>query len=123
MLVPAIELGEPLTSAISLGAGALVIHFIDRFIPHFHLVAGAEGPPSKLPRVWLMVIAITIHNFPEGLAVGVSFGTGNATTGLIIATAIGLQNMPERLAVALPLLREKVWRFQVYWLWDLNGIS
>jgi ZIP family zinc transporter len=122
LLVPAIELGGPLTSAISLGAGALVIHFIDRFVPHFHLVAGAEGPPSKLPRVWLMVIAITIHNFPEGLAVGVSFGTGNVTTGLIIATAIGLQNMPEGLAFALPLLREKYGVFRSIGYATLTGL-
>ncbi|MEM3479472.1 MAG: ZIP family metal transporter [Candidatus Bathyarchaeia archaeon] len=107
LLVPAIELGGPLISAIGLGAGALIIHLVDQFTPHFHPVAGAEGPSSRLSRVWLLMIAITIHNFPEGLAVGVSFGTGNIASGLIVATAIGLQNMPEGLAVALPLLREK----------------
>lgn len=107
LLVPAIEMGGPLVSAVSLGVGALAIHLIDRFVPHFHPVAGVEGPPSRLSRVWLMIIAITIHNFPEGLAVGVSFGTGDIAAGLIIATALGLQNMPEGLAVALPLLREK----------------
>ncbi|MCS7113400.1 MAG: ZIP family metal transporter, partial [Candidatus Bathyarchaeota archaeon] len=107
LLVPAIELGGSLVSAISLGAGALAIHLIDRFIPHFHPVAGAEGASSKLPRIWLIVIALMIHNFPEGLAVGVSFGTGDIAAGLVIATAIGLQNMPEGLAVALTLLREE----------------
>ncbi|MEM2457167.1 MAG: NAD(P)H-dependent oxidoreductase, partial [Candidatus Bathyarchaeia archaeon] len=95
LLVPAIELGGPLISAIGLGAGALIIHLVDQFTPHFHPVAGAEGPSSRLSRVWLLMIAITIHNFPEGLAVGVSFGTGNIASGLIVATAIGLQNMPE----------------------------
>jgi len=122
LLVPAIELGGPFASAMNFGAGALVIHFIDHFVPHFHPVAGAEGPPSKLPHVWLMVIAITIHNFPEGLAVGVSFGTGNMTTGLIIATAIGLQNMPEGLAVALPLLREKYSVFRSIGYATLTGL-
>lgn len=107
LLVPTVELGGPLISAVGFGAGALAIHLIDLFIPHFHPVAGAEGPQSRLSRVWLMVIAITIHNFPEGLAVGVSFGVGDIATGLIIAMAIGLQNMPEGLAVALALLREK----------------
>ncbi|MEM2262138.1 MAG: ZIP family metal transporter [Ignisphaera sp.] len=107
LLVPAIELGGPIVSAISLGIGAFIIHLIDRFTPHFHPVAGAEGPLSKLPRIWLLMIAITIHNLPEGLAVGVSFGSGDIASRLVIATAIWLQNMPEGLAVALPLLREK----------------
>jgi len=106
LLVPAISLSGPWITAIGLVVGALTLHFIDRFIPHFHPVAGAEGPPSKLSRVWLFVIAITIHNFPEGLAVGVSFGAGDVAAGFVIALAIGLQNMPEGLAVALPLLRE-----------------
>jgi len=75
-------------------------------VPHIHPAFGPEGPPSKMSRVWLFVIAITIHNFPEGLAVGVSFGVGNISAALVIAMAIGLQNMPEGLAVALPLRRE-----------------
>ncbi|MEM1546314.1 MAG: ZIP family metal transporter [Candidatus Methanomethylicia archaeon] len=122
LLVPAIELGGPLVSAISLGIGALVIHFIDCFVPHFHPVAGAEEPSSKLPRVWLMIVAITIHNFPEGLAVGVSFDTGDIAAGLVIATAIGLQNMPEGLAVALPLLREKYSVFRAIGYATLTGL-
>ncbi|MBS7620562.1 ZIP family metal transporter [Candidatus Bathyarchaeota archaeon] len=106
LLVPAIDLSGPWIAMISLITGALLLHFIDRFVPHFHPVAGPEGPPSKLSRLWLFIIAITIHNFPEGLAVGVSFGSGNVASGLVVATAIGLQNAPEGLAVALPLLRE-----------------
>lgn len=58
-------------------------------------------------KVWLFVIAITIHNFPEGLAVGVGFGDGDIANGLSLAMGIGLQNLPEGLAVALPLVREK----------------
>jgi ZIP family zinc transporter len=122
LLVPAIELSGSLVSAVDLGIGALTIHLIDRFVPHLHPVAGAEGPPSRLARIWLMIIAITIHNFPEGLAVGVSFGTGDIASGLIVATAIGLQNMPEGLAVALPLLREKYSVFKAIGYATLTGL-
>ncbi len=122
LLIPAIELSGSLISSVNFGIGALTIHLIDRFVPHLHPVAGAEGPPSRLARVWLMIIAITIHNFPEGLAVGVSFGTGDIASGLIIATAIGLQNMPEGLAVALPLLRERYSAFKAIGYAALTGL-
>jgi ZIP family zinc transporter len=78
----------------------------DKYIPHAHFEKGVEGPSSAMARVWLLVLAITIHNFPEGLAVGVSFGTGDIVTGTSVAVAIGLQNIPEGLAVAAPLVRE-----------------
>jgi ZIP family zinc transporter len=87
-----------------LGAG--FVHLTDKYIPHEHFQKGPEGPSSKLARVWLLVIAITIHNFPEGLAVGVSFGGNDVITGISVAIAIGLQNIPEGLAVAAPLVRE-----------------
>jgi ZIP family zinc transporter len=106
LIVPAIDLSGPLVAVFGIILGALVLHLIDRFVPHFHPILGLEGPPSKLSRVWLFVLAITIHNFPEGLAVGVSFGGGDVASGLVIAMAIGLQNMPEGLAVSLPLVRE-----------------
>jgi len=85
--------------------GALFVNITDKFLPHEHFQKGAEGPSSSLSRVWLLVIAITIHNFPEGLAVGVSFGGGDIMTGVSVAVAIGLQNMPEGLAVAAPMVR------------------
>jgi ZIP family zinc transporter len=70
LIVPAIDLSGPLVAVLGLVLGALVLHLVDRLIPHFHPFLGAEGPPSRLARVWLLVLAITIHNFPEGLAVG-----------------------------------------------------
>ena len=87
-----------------LGAG--FVHLADKYIPHEHFKRGHEGPSSRLARVWLLVTAITIHNLPEGLAVGVSFGGGHTAIGLSVAVAIGLQNIPEGLAVAAPLVRE-----------------
>jgi ZIP family zinc transporter len=122
LIVPALDLGGPWVAVFGLILGALVLHLVDRFIPHFHPYIGAEGPPSKLSKVWLFVIAITIHNFPEGLAVGVSFGSGDAAAGLVIALAIGLQNMPEGLAVALPLLREQYSRSKSLGYATLTGL-
>ena len=122
LIVPAIDLSGPLVVALGILSGALVLHLIDRFVPHFHPAWGHEGPQSKLPRVWLFILAITIHNFPEGLAVGVSFGSGDVATGLVIALAIGLQNMPEGLAVALPLLREGYTKPRALWYATLTGL-
>ncbi|MDH5267458.1 MAG: ZIP family metal transporter [Candidatus Bathyarchaeota archaeon] len=122
LIVPAIDLSGPWVVVIGLALGAVVLHLIDRFIPHFHPILGAEGPPSRLSRVWLFVLAITIHNFPEGLAVGVSFGGGDVAAGLTIAMAIGLQNMPEGLAVALPLVREGYSRRRALWYGTLTGL-
>jgi ZIP family zinc transporter len=92
--------------ALGFALGGLFVHIADRFIPHEHFEQGHEGPPSSLSRVWLLILAITIHNFPEGLAVGVAFGTSDAITGFSVAVAIGLQNIPEGLAVAAPMVRE-----------------
>lgn len=122
LIIPAIDLGGPWIVVIAIVLGALVLHLIDRFVPHLHPALGPEGPPSKLSRIWFFIIAITIHNFPEGLAVGVSFGLGNIKAALVIAMAIGLQNMPEGLAVALPLRREGYSRSKSLWYATLTGL-
>ncbi|MEM2110696.1 MAG: ZIP family metal transporter [Candidatus Bathyarchaeia archaeon] len=122
LLVPAIDLAGVWVGVFGIILGAVALHLVDRFIPHFHPALGAEGLSSRLSRVWLFALAITIHNFPEGLAVGVSFGSGDVTTGLVVAMAIGLQNMPEGLAVALPLLREGYNRRRSIWYGTLTGL-
>jgi len=122
LIIPALEIGGVVVAALGLSLGAFVVHLIDRFIPHLHLISGMEGPPSKLARIWLFMIAMTIHNFPEGMAVGVSFGTGDLPMGMAVAMAIGLQNMPEGLAVAMPLIREKYSRFKALGYATLTGL-
>jgi ZIP family zinc transporter len=122
LIVPAINSGGVWVTVAGLAIGASTIHIIDRFAPHQHFIYGVEGPSSRLARLWLFIIAITIHNFPEGMAVGVSFGGGDVTRGIIIATAIGLQNMPEGLAVAFPLVRENYSRMKSLWYATLTGL-
>ena len=91
--------------ALGITVGALFLTLCDRVLPHEHFIKGYEGLDSKKVRgIWLFVIAITLHNFPEGLAVGVAFGSGDAVSGMAIATGIGLQNAPEGLVVAFALL-------------------
>lgn len=91
-------------AAILLGAGTL--HIINRLAPHEHFITGPteKGAMSRLSRIWLFVIAISLHNFPEGLAVGVSFGGDDIAKGWATALGIGLQNVPEGLAVAVALV-------------------
>jgi ZIP family zinc transporter len=76
-----------------------------------------------LRRIWLLILAITLHNFPEGLAVGIAFGTGDIPTGTVLAIAIALQNMPEGLAVALPLVREGFSRRRALGYATLSGMA
>jgi ZIP family zinc transporter len=111
LIIPSIKFGGgglrgALLAALGILAGAVFLDVIDKVSPHMHTILGSEGSKSKLSRVWLFVIAITIHNFPEGLAVGVGFGSGSTAGGITLAVAIGLQNMPEGLAVAFPLLHD-----------------
>jgi len=122
LIIPTIELSSVWVAVLGIVSGAAALHLVDRLTPHFHPALGLEGPPSRLSRVWLFALAITIHNFPEGLAVGVSFGSGDVAAGTVVAMAIGLQNMPEGLAVALPLLREGYSRQRSLWYGTLTGL-
>ncbi len=123
LLVPALEISDVWTIAVGFSLGALIIHLIDRYIPHLHIWTGVEGPKSpRLSGLMLMVVAITIHNFPEGMAVGVSFGGGDVARGVLVALAIGLQNMPEGLAVAFPLVREGHSRTKSLGIATLTGL-
>jgi len=107
--------------AILLGMGAIAL--MNERLPHEHFGSGAEGPPSaSLRRVWLFIFAITIHNFPEGLAVGVGFGADGISQGLPLALGIGLQNAPEGLAVAVSLLGEGYGKGRAWLIAALTGL-
>lgn len=103
--------------------GVLAIYYINKVVPHEHFILGPDGTASaSLRKIWLFVIAITIHNFPEGLAVGVGFGGNDIDNGITLAIGIGLQNMPEGLAVAVALLGEGYPRRRAFLIALLTGL-
>lgn len=113
LVLPGVEAGARLFGTRLAGAlviaaatfiGAATVLAVHRHVPHEHFRTGREGPLSNLRRTWLFVIAIALHNFPEGMAVGVGFGGGNVGNGLALSTAIFVQNVPEGLIVALGLV-------------------
>ncbi|MCP4581060.1 MAG: ZIP family metal transporter [candidate division Zixibacteria bacterium] len=138
LLAPAIEMseGQSLPSwfpaVVGFLLGAVSLRITDRLLPHLHLnmpTDKAEGIKTKWHRTTLLVLAITLHNIPEGLAVGVAFGAAavgleSATLAGAIALAIGIgiQNFPEGTAVSMPLRRENVSRFKSFWYGQLSGI-
>jgi ZIP family zinc transporter len=109
--------------ALGVAAGGLFLTLCERVFPHQHFIKGHEGLESKKVRgIWLFVIAIALHNFPEGLAVGVGFGGGDVANGIAVATGIGLQNAPEGLVVALALLALRYSRAQAWLIALATGL-
>ncbi len=113
LIIPGVEAaqvqsGSRMTAAavavVGVAFGVAFVALLNEVIPHEHFVRGRQGPESELlSKIWLFVLAITIHNLPEGLAVGVGFGGGDIRQGTTLAIGIGLQNAPEGLAVAVAL--------------------
>lgn len=106
LISPAIKIGGIQRTALGIFLGMLFLIFLERIIPHMHRVAGIKGPLTHLGKLTLFILAVTIHNFPEGLTVGVGFA-GGVSAGVILAVGIGIQNIVEGLIVALPLFKEK----------------
>jgi ZIP family zinc transporter len=123
LLLPAIEAGGPWRAVVGLLLGVGLLIAADRLIPHLHFLHGREGLGSRLGKVWLFAFAVTIHNFPEGLAVGVTFGQGDIGAAVALATGIALQNMPEGLAVALPLVGEGYSRGRALLYATMTGLA
>lgn len=113
LILPGIEAARELSGNSLLAASIVVLGLalgvalmigLDRFVPHEHEKSGRRGPEAKrINRVWLFVLAITLHNLPEGMAIGVSFATGDMQVGIPLTTAIAIQDIPEGLAVAMAL--------------------
>ncbi|MBE6965015.1 MAG: ZIP family metal transporter [Ruminococcaceae bacterium] len=110
LVLPSLEYGGKYSLFITVAGiftGALCLNLIDKLVPHLHRLAGAdreEHNNANLNRVLLFVAAIAIHNFPEGIAAGVGFGSGDVSQALIIAGGIALQNIPEGMVIIGPML-------------------
>ena len=111
LILPSVEYGGKfglLITVAGIFAGALCLNLIDRAVPHLHKLVGADLEEhqgnANLNKILLFVTAIAIHNLPEGIAAGVSFGSNNTTEALIIAGGIALQNIPEGMVIIGPML-------------------
>ncbi len=110
LILPSLEYGGKygiIYTAVGIFAGALCLNLIDKLVPHLHKLMGAdieEHNKTNLSKVLLFVMAIAIHNLPEGIAAGVGFGSGDTAQALIIAGGIALQNIPEGMVIIAPLL-------------------
>jgi ZIP family zinc transporter len=141
LLVPSIDMAadqgviEWIPAAVGFLLGGLFLRLCDAYLPHLHLglpKTQAEGLPTTWKRTTLLVLAITLHNIPEGLAIGVLFGAaasgadfaGNATVyaAISLAIGIGIQNFPEGVAVSMPLRREGVSAKKSFWYGQLSAI-
>ena len=108
LILPSVEYGNLIITVTGIFAGAVCLNLMDRVVPHMHHLVGvdSEAHPdnSKLSKVLLFVSAIAIHNLPEGIAAGVSFGSGNNAEAMLIAGGIALQNIPEGMVIIGPML-------------------
>ncbi|MFA4838592.1 MAG: ZIP family metal transporter [Candidatus Neomarinimicrobiota bacterium] len=138
LLAPAIEMSAAsgqnkwIPAVVGFLLGGLFLRIVDKILPHLHIgfpIDEAEGIRTKWERSVLLVLAITLHNIPEGLAVGVAFGALSADIpsatmagAVALALGIGIQNFPEGAAVSIPLRREGMSRLKCFWYGQLSGL-
>ncbi len=138
LLMPSLEYSKSVnispSFSITLGflGGSLFLYILDRILPHLHQALkkeNAEGIKTNLPTSFLLVFAMTLHNIPEGLAIGVSFGSlkyfvnySSFIDSVMLAFGIGIQNFPEGIAVSVPLRAEKMGTLKSFFIGQLSGI-
>lgn len=131
LIIPALEMGEGskavVMPVIGLLAGFAFLLLIDYITPHIHPTGGAEGPRSKISRTAKLALAVTIHNFPEGMAVGVAIAGAltadfNMAGALALSLGIAIQNVPEGAIISMPLRAEGNSRMKAFGIGALSGV-
>ncbi len=138
LLAPALEMSEGKSvptwfpAAIGFLGGGIFLWSIDKILPHLHIgfpMDEAEGLKTTWQRSVLLILAITLHNIPEGLAIGVAFGavaagfpSATLSGAVALAIGIGIQNFPEGMAVSMPLRREGMGRLKSFWYGQLSAV-
>ena len=129
LILPSLEYGGRagiLITVLGIFCGAIMLNVLDKIVPHLHRLSGVEyeGHPEKneqLGKILLFVMAIAIHNLPEGLAAGVGFGTGNTADALTIAGGIALQNIPEGMVIIAPMIAAGISKKRTFLIASLTG--
>ncbi len=128
LILPSLEYGGEfglLITVVGIFVGAFSLNLIDKFTPHLHKLFGAdieEHKSSNINKVMLFVIAIAIHNLPEGIAAGVGFGSGNQAEGIFIALGIALQNIPEGIVIIAPMINSGVSKKRTFLIASITGL-
>ena len=131
LVIPSIEMGSGTSAvippAVGLLAGFAFLLLIDYITPHIHPVGGPEGPESRLSRTTKLALAVTIHNFPEGMAVGVAIAGAltadfNMAGALALSLGSAIQNVPEGAIISMPLRAEGNSRWRAFGIGALSGI-
>ncbi len=128
LILPSLELGGKYSLLITVAgvfAGALLLNIIDKLVPHLHKLAGVDSEEhnnKNINSVLLFVLAIAIHNLPEGIAAGVGFGSGDISHALVIAGGIALQNIPEGMVIIGPMLALGISAKKTFLFASLTGV-
>ena len=128
LVLPSLDYGGKygiLITVAGIFAGALCLNLADKLVPHLHKMAGVdieEHNETKIGKVMLFVMAIAIHNLPEGIAAGVGFGSGNTADAFLIAGGIALQNIPEGMVIISPMLAAGVSPKKTFLIASLTGL-
>ncbi len=130
LILPSLEYESSLSIVITVAGiitGAICINLIDKLVPHLHNLAASKTNAAaenseKLNKVLLFVLAIAIHNLPEGIAAGVGFGTGNVSGALTVALGIALQNIPEGMVIIAPMLASGISKRKTLLIASATGV-